>query len=332
MEKNSNNLPLVSVILPNFNHEQYLKQRLDSVFSQTYPNFEVILLDDKSTDNSREILSQYAKNEKVAHCVFNEINSGNTFKQWSKGIALAKGDLIWIAETDDFCDNSFLEKIIKPFQDEPELALSYCQSNRINEKGEITGNWITHTDNLDQNLFQKDFVQNGNEFIKHFLIYKNVIPNASAVVFKKKYADQAGEFDFDPVLKTCGDWLFYIKLASNAKVAFVHESLNNFRYHSESVISRSLQKDQRTSIIDIELKTRKKIIKFLAEKKSDQLSAIHTLNKNINIDLKYEKGILFLETNKKIRAILILSTILQTFLRRFKLKQKIKSKISKILK
>ena len=323
---------LVSIILPNFNHAQYLKQRLDSVFDQTYQNFEVILLDDKSTDNSREILSQYAKHEKVTHCIFNEINSGNTFKQWSKGISLAKGDLIWIAETDDFCENSFLEKVVKPFQDEPELALSYCQSNRINEKGEITGNWITHTENLHQTLFLKDFVQNGDEFIKHFLIYKNVIPNASAVIFKKKKADEAGEFDFDPVLKTCGDWLFYIKLISNAKISFVHESLNNFRYHSESVISRSLQKDVRTSIIDIELKTRKKIIKFLGNKKTDQLSVIYAKNKEINIDLKYEKGVLFLETNKKIKGAFILSTILKTFLERYKFRQKLKSKIAKILK
>ncbi|MRX67910.1 Glycosyltransferase involved in cell wall bisynthesis [Flavobacterium resistens] len=324
--------PLISVIVPNFNHSSYLAQRLDTIFNQTYQNFEVILLDDKSTDVSREILSQYAKNEKVTHCVFNEINSGNTFKQWSKGISLAKGDLIWIAESDDFCENNFLEKVIKPFQDEPELVLSYCQSNRVNQNGEITGNWITHTDNLNQISFLENFVQDGNEFIKDFLIYKNVIPNASAVVFKKKNAHQVGEFDFDPVLKTCGDWLFYIKLVNNGKIAFVHESLNNFRYHSDSVISRSLHKDQRTSIIDIELKTRKKIIKFLFENKSAQLPSIFSQNKKINIDLKYEKGLLFLETNKKIRGMFVLGSILSTFLKRYKLKQKLKSKIVKIIK
>jgi glycosyltransferase involved in cell wall biosynthesis len=86
--------PLISVIVPNYNHEKYLKQRLESVFNQTYVNFEVILLDDFSTDSSTNILSEYAKNPKVSHCVFNETNSGNTFVQWNKGIALAKGDYI----------------------------------------------------------------------------------------------------------------------------------------------------------------------------------------------------------------------------------------------
>ena len=93
--------PLISIIVPNYNHEKYLKQRLESVFNQTYSNFEVILLDDCSTDSSLNILAEYIKNSKVSHCIFNEANSGNTFIQWNKGISLAKGDYIWIAESDD---------------------------------------------------------------------------------------------------------------------------------------------------------------------------------------------------------------------------------------
>ena len=81
--------PLVSIIVPNYNHEQYLKQRLESIFNRTYPNFEVILLDDFSTDSSKKILSEYSENPKVSQCVLNETNSGNTFIQWNKGIALA---------------------------------------------------------------------------------------------------------------------------------------------------------------------------------------------------------------------------------------------------
>jgi glycosyltransferase involved in cell wall biosynthesis len=71
-------------------------------------------LDDCSTDKSQEILLEYADNPKVSHCVFNKINSGNTFIQWNKGTALAKGDYIWIAESDDFCELNFLEELIQP--------------------------------------------------------------------------------------------------------------------------------------------------------------------------------------------------------------------------
>lgn len=81
---------------------------MDSIYQQTYQNIEVILLDDFSSDNSVEILKQYAK--KYPHktrLVVNEQNSGRVFRQWNKGLALAKGELIWIAESDDYCDTNF---------------------------------------------------------------------------------------------------------------------------------------------------------------------------------------------------------------------------------
>ena len=92
---------MVSVIIPNYNHAPFLKERIDSVLNQTYDNFEVIILDDKSTDNSKEVIANYRGHSKISHIVYNEENSGSTFKQWQKGFSLAKGDYIWIAESDD---------------------------------------------------------------------------------------------------------------------------------------------------------------------------------------------------------------------------------------
>ncbi|MBF4492884.1 glycosyltransferase family 2 protein [Flavobacterium sp. MR2016-29] len=327
----NSNFPLVSVIVPNYNHEKYLTERLNSVYNQTYHNFEVILLDDCSTDNSREILSHYAGNQKTAHCIFNKINTGNTFKQWNKGISLAKGDLIWIAESDDFCDNYFLEKLTIPFQDS-EIVLSYCQSNRVNEFGDVTGTWITHTDNLNETLFLNNFSMNGNEFIRNYLIFKNVIPNASAVIFRKENAIQIGDLDLDPILKTSGDWLFYVKLLANSKIAFNHEQLNSFRYHSNSVISNFLKKDERSLIIEIELKTRKKIIKFLSDSKLYNFPDILNINRQITKDLKYEMGLLFIGNNKKVKGFLLLSTILRFSVKKFNFSKKLKMKIFKIFK
>ncbi len=69
-------MPTVSVIVPNYNHASFLKQRINSILEQTYQDFELILLDDCSTDNSREILEQYRSNPHVSHIAHNEINSG----------------------------------------------------------------------------------------------------------------------------------------------------------------------------------------------------------------------------------------------------------------
>jgi len=106
-------LPKVSVIIPNFNHAAYLKQRIDSVLNQTYQNFELIILDDCSTDNSKEIIEQYRNDTRVSNIVYNTENSGSTFKQWDKGINLSSGDYIWIAESDDWCELNFLQTIME---------------------------------------------------------------------------------------------------------------------------------------------------------------------------------------------------------------------------
>ena len=80
------NEPLVSVIVPNYNHAPYLRERIDSILNQTFQDFELILLDDCSPDNSREIINSYKDNPHVSHIVLNEENSGNTFVQWDLGV------------------------------------------------------------------------------------------------------------------------------------------------------------------------------------------------------------------------------------------------------
>ena len=121
-------MPLVSVIVPNYNHAPYLRQRLDSIFNQTYKNFEVIILDDCSTDNSKEIIEEYRNRPQFSHVVYNEINSGSPFKQWAKGFELAQGEYIWIAESDDWAELNFLEELITKAELFPNLTLLFCCS------------------------------------------------------------------------------------------------------------------------------------------------------------------------------------------------------------
>ena len=123
--------PLISVIIPNFNHAPYLKQRIDSVLSQTYDNLEVILLDDCSRDNSGEILSSYKHNPKVKKIIINENNSGSTFKQWEKGFELSCGEYIWIAESDDYCDAFFLERLVGQLSENGTVAIAYTSSHLV---------------------------------------------------------------------------------------------------------------------------------------------------------------------------------------------------------
>src|SRR6516225_7688773 len=103
-------MPSVSVIVPNYNHARYLRRRVDSIVDQTYQDFELILLDDCSTDGSREVLQSYADDPRV-RIEFNDENTGTPFKQWNRGVRMARGRYIWIAESDDYAGPRFLERM-----------------------------------------------------------------------------------------------------------------------------------------------------------------------------------------------------------------------------
>lgn len=321
--------PLVTVIVPNYNHERYLEQRLESIFNQTYSNFEVILMDDCSTDNSLSVLNQYKNHEKVTASIFNESNTGNTFKQWAKGIQNAKGELIWIAETDDYCDTHFLEKLVQPFIKDEQIVLTYCQSNRIDENGNVTGNWITHTDDLDDSLFNHDFTIDGNEFVEKFLIVKNVIPNASAVLFRSNVANLKDFFELSQNFKTCGDWVFYINFIINNKIAFISDSLNNFRYHSLSVIASTKINDSHISILDIDIEMRNSINSSLRLKKTLNLKKILKINDAINRNNIYEKASLYIKQNQKIKGYFLMFRVLDLYIKHNNLKKRFKNKFAK---
>src|SRR5258708_27842037 len=121
--------PKVSVIIPNYNHARFLRQRVDGVLGQTFQNFELILLDDCSSDDSRSILSSYAGDPRV-RMEFNEANSGSAFKQWNKGVRLARGKYVWIAESDDYADERDLERLVGALDAEPDVTFAYCRSSR----------------------------------------------------------------------------------------------------------------------------------------------------------------------------------------------------------
>ncbi|TCK68818.1 glycosyltransferase involved in cell wall biosynthesis [Winogradskyella wandonensis] len=229
--------PVVSIIIPNYNHKPFLQQRLDTVFSQTYQDFEVILLDDASTDGSETLLNSYKNHPKVSHVIINKENSGSPFKQWEKGLKLAQGDFVWIAESDDYCELDFLEHMIGFMSRNTSIGLLYCQTTDVDKDGIMLQNRINYTSTFKPNLWKDDFSIEGLEFVSKYLSVKNVIPNASAVVFRKKYM-QATIFSEDLLnMRMCGDWFFWTQLALNTNVGFLAKSMNYFRNHES--ISRN---------------------------------------------------------------------------------------------
>jgi glycosyltransferase involved in cell wall biosynthesis len=224
----------VSVIIPNFNYEKYLKLRIDSILKQTYPIYEIIFLDDASADNSVKSAEGYLEGAFNSQLIKNEMNSGSAFKQWLKGLQIAKGDYIWIAEADDLCEDTFLEELMSCFEKEKDVVLAYCQSRQIDEDGKIISeNYYEYTNDIDRRKWHKDYIRDGIHEISDTLFVKNSIPNVSAVVFKKidisPIADEIVNF------KIAGDWFFYVWLLKHGKIAYVSRSLNSHRRHDKGV-------------------------------------------------------------------------------------------------
>jgi glycosyltransferase involved in cell wall biosynthesis len=224
-------MPAISVIIPNYNHAAYLRQRIDSVLEQTCQDFELIILDDASSDNSREIIESYRGNPRITHIVYNARNSGNTFRQWQKGISLAVGYYLWIAESDDWADRAFLSEMLATIEHNKNLGMTFCNSNWIDAGGNVK-------DSL--SLDNTSFVRNGKDEIRSRLLRFNTIQNASSALMKTSLVKEL--FGRATSYKSCGDWYLYIRLLSKSDIAFCEKKLNNFRWYTSNVSNAAQSK------------------------------------------------------------------------------------------
>jgi glycosyltransferase involved in cell wall biosynthesis len=214
----------VTVIIPNYNHAAYLRQRIDSVLHQTYQDFELIILDDCSTDNSQEIIGSYANHPKVSQIILNKTNSGSTFLQWEKGISLAKGNFIWIAESDDWCEPTLLEVLMEGINQDVNCVISYCQLYCVNDKDDVK--WQSQHNKLSELVDTK-------KFFNDFLAVKVSIYNASMAIFRKDAYYQISK-DYT-TFKFSGDHLFWSEIARQGSIHISGKLLNYFRKHDNDV-------------------------------------------------------------------------------------------------
>lgn len=230
-----NEKPIVSVIIPNYNHEAFLEARIQSVLNQTFQDFELILLDDASTDGSEKILRAHASHPAVSHLEINSENSGRPFHQWEKGLSLAKGEFVWVAESDDLAAPEFLEKLLERAR-ATGADLVYCRSRKIDSSGHPTGEHYW-PDSLDSERWHHDFENSGMAEIRRSLCYRNTIPNANAVLFRNR-----PDFKLNDIraCRTTGDWLFWIRfLARNEKLAYLAQPLSDHRTHEGTTRSNA---------------------------------------------------------------------------------------------
>lgn len=231
-------VPRVTVVVPNYNYGRYIEDRLQSVLAQDFPIYEIIVLDDRSTDDSLERIRAFAARcERPIRIVPNAVNSGNVFRQWIKGLDLAQGDYVWIAEADDLAEPDFLSTAMRGFE-KPGTVLSYTDSAQIDENGTpLAANYRYYTDKISPTHWAQNYCRDGAEEISEVLYLKNTIPNASGVVMaagalKSVLTEHRAELES---VRFVGDWLVYLWLLERGGIAFNTASKNIHRRHQNSV-------------------------------------------------------------------------------------------------
>ncbi|KAA0083030.1 glycoside hydrolase family 99-like domain-containing protein [Trinickia soli] len=238
-------MPKVSVVVPNYRHAEFLRRRLDSIYGQTYKNIEVLLLDDCSPDDSRSVLDEYASAyPEITRKFYNTSNSGGVFRQWAKGINAAGGDLVWIAESDDYCDPEFLEKLVSCFEDESVL-LAYGYSIFVDRNERAMGDefdlYVSDLDCADK--WKADYVETSHNEVNGALGIKNTIPNASSVVFRRPVDMPLLEDATWLSMSVAGDWVFYLHIMRGGRIAFRRDAVNFFRRYPGSTADSTYKKE-----------------------------------------------------------------------------------------
>ncbi|MBS0235029.1 MAG: glycosyltransferase [Proteobacteria bacterium] len=223
--------PSVSAIIPNYNHARFLDRRIQSILRQRSPVSELIILDDASTDNSLEVIKGAIAGANVpCRVIENERNSGSIFQQWQKGLASASGDIVWICESDDDCDDGFLATLVPYFAD-PSIMLAFGNINFIDREGNDRENANAYRGY--SNFFARPQVASAHTWFNGPLGTRCVINNVGGCIFRRQNLSDDVRSEL-ATYRTCGDWFLYSRLARGGKIAFDPNARASFRIHDNN--------------------------------------------------------------------------------------------------
>lgn len=216
--------PLISILTPTYNHEKFISKCIDSVLDQTYENWEQIIIDDGSTDNTRNVVSQYNDN-RIRYIKQENVGIWRLSEIYNKALNLSKGDYIAILEGDDYWPNYKLEEQIKSFRI-PGVILGCGNGQIVNDKNEHEG--VFHKSKSIPNVLPMY-----NTLDK--LLIKNFIP-ACTVLCKKKALLSIGGFH-QPSYFPSVDYPTWIHLSKLGKFYYEDSIMGYWRHHKNQISS-----------------------------------------------------------------------------------------------
>jgi len=228
----------VSAVVASYNHARYLQQRMDSLITQTYPDLEIIVIDDCSPDNSVEILRRYEHHPRI-RLVVRERNGGWVAVS-NQGIDLATGEFVIFTNCDDACDPRMIERLVTALQANPTAGIAFCRSKLVDSDNNVLGDDLEYQDAPFRTICATDVLIPGAR-MGQFLLYGCVISNLSAALFRRACFEAAGNLSSD--YRACSDWDLFFRMAARFDIAYIAEPLNLFRQHATTIRSRMKERE-----------------------------------------------------------------------------------------
>ncbi len=224
-----NKNPLVSILIPTYNRADYLGEAIDSALAQTYPNIEIIVHDDASTDSTPGLLAAY--HDPRLRVIRTEDNHG-MLGGWNYIVGKAKGKFIKFLASDDLLEPTCVAELVKAALAHPTVALITCRRKFIDGEGRVVKK---------MGFANKSTVVNGIDHAHWILttLRENLIGEPTAVLYPTKLVKKAGQYD--QTFSQFADFEYWIRLLQFGDLVYVHKPLCSFRTHEGSNTSAAIR-------------------------------------------------------------------------------------------
>lgn len=250
-------MPKVSVWLTSYNHGVVLKESIESVLNQTYQDYELIIVDDCSTDDSQEIIKKYAQNNDKIRPIFHEKNLGES--KLSNAIDSLKGDYIAILHGDDKWDSRKLQFQVEVLDNCSEIAACFTGVNVIDSEGEILKNGHVYTE-----VFKFEN-RTRFEWLRYFWDNGNCLCHPSMLIRKDAYEKYSL---FTTGLHSLPDFMQWIKLCFHADIYICPDKLTSFRVHDDGSNTSGDTEDKQKRLFVEEFLVYKQYFSFIKDKET----------------------------------------------------------------
>ena len=221
--------PKVSIIFTSYNHKHFLKQAIDSLLSQTFKDFELIIVDDCSTDGSQDILKSF--NDPRIRLYLNKKNSGSYVTSSNYGASIASAPYIIFSQCDDWAEPIQLEKLVG-IMDNHDVGVVFSSSNLVDEKGRfISNDFYCREKSFKKKCYVNAYIR--KDEMSRFLTMACVIPNLSAALIRRDLYEKEGGLSSDFLV--LADWDFWLRMTNHCDFYYIREPLNNFRQHKTTI-------------------------------------------------------------------------------------------------